>query len=255
MRGRVHSLESFGTVDGPGVRFVVFMQGCPLRCLYCHNPDTWTADGGKEYEVQEILALYKKNEAFYRNGGLTVTGGEPLWQIDFVTELFTAARKEGIHTCLDTSGVTFSSDNQAMKDKIDCLLAVTSLVMLDFKHIDDQAHRKLTGRSNRDILAFAQYIDAQNVSILARHVIVPGITDDAQEQYRLGHFLGTLKNLKALDALPYHNMGEVKYENLGMAYPLKGVPPLDPAKAVAARNHILHGIRDQRSGFHTEPPK
>lgn len=246
MIGRVHSLESFGTVDGPGVRFVVFLQGCPLRCQYCHNPDTWALDGGQEYDVDSLMALYLKNEAFYRKGGLTVTGGEPLLQIGFVTELFTAAKAKGIHTCLDTSGVTFTDKHPQSLKQIDALLAVTDLVMLDFKHIDDQAHRKLTGCSNQNILAFARYIDAKGVDILARHVIVPGITDDAEEQYRLGRFLGTLKHIKSLDALPYHNMGEVKYETLGIPYPLKGLAPLKRDKAIEAQRHILDGIRDIR---------
>ncbi len=249
MLGRVHSLESFGTVDGPGVRFVVFMQGCPLRCQYCHNPDTWTLGGGTEYSVSELLNLYQKNAPFYRNGGLTVTGGEPLCQIEFVTALFHAAKVAGIHTCLDTSGITFAPDRPDVVSQIDALLAVTDLVMLDIKHIDDQAHRKLTGHSNQAILQFAHHLDQSNVDILVRHVIVPGITDDSDEQYRLGRFLGGLKRLKALDALPYHNMGEVKYENLGMAYPLKGVAALDSDRAVLARQHILRGIRDTRTGL------
>ncbi len=249
MIGQVHSLESFGTVDGPGVRFVVFMQGCPMRCKYCHNPDTWSREGGQAVSVAEILAQYQKNLPFYQNGGLTVTGGEPLWQIDFVIALFTEAKAQNIHTCLDTSGVTFRAGDAAMCAKIDALLAVTDLVMLDIKHIEDVAHRELVGHSNVDILQFARYIDEKAVSLLVRHVIVPGITDMPIEQYALGRFLGTLKHVKAFDALPYHNMGEVKYQNMGIEYPLKGVPALPKERAAQARNTVLQGMFDERKGL------
>ncbi len=249
MLGQVHSLESFGTVDGPGVRFVVFMQGCPMRCKYCHNPDTWSREGGKAVSIAEILAQYQKNLPFYKNGGITVTGGEPLWQIEFVTELFVQAKAQGIHTCLDTSGVTFRNDDAAVLAQIDALLAVTDLVMLDIKHIEDVPHKELCGHGNANILQFAQYIDAKAVPLLVRHVIVPGVTDSAKEQYALGRFLGTLKHIKAFDALPYHTMGEVKYQNLGLEYPLKGVPSLPKEKAVEARNWVLRGIRDLRQGL------
>ncbi len=249
MHGRVHSLESFGTVDGPGVRFVVFLQGCPMRCLYCHNPDTWAREGGQELSVDDILARYDKNRAFYKNGGITVTGGEPLWQAPFVAALFTAAKAKGIHTCLDTSGITFAPAHSAQRAQMDAVLAVTDLVMLDIKHIDDSAHKALTGHSNARILQFAQYISEQGIPLLVRHVIVQGFTDAPSEQYRLGRFLGTLKSLKAIDALPYHNMGEVKYRNLGMDYPLKGVPPLEKEQAVTARKWMLQGISDERKNL------
>ena len=136
MNGRIHSLETFGTVDGPGIRFVVFVQGCPMRCLYCHNPDTWATTGGTEISVDEILQKYEDNKSFYKNGGLTVTGGEPLLQIDFLTELFMKAKAQGIHTCIDTSGIVFKPDNKVIVDKMDVLMQYTDLVMLDIKHID-----------------------------------------------------------------------------------------------------------------------
>ncbi len=251
MLGQVHSIESFGTVDGPGIRLVVFTQGCPMRCKYCHNPDTWPREGGQAVSVDEILAKYQKNKSFYKNGGITVTGGEPLWQIAFVTELFAAAKAQGIHTCLDTSGVTFRAGDAALLPQFDALLAVTDLLMLDIKHIDSAAHQDLCGHGNANILQFAQYADAKAVPMLIRHVIVPSITDDAKEQYALGRFLGTLRHIKSFDALPYHNMGEVKYQNLGLDYPLKGVEPLPKEKAVAARNYVLQGIRDVRAGVPT----
>lgn len=253
MKGRIHSLESFGTVDGPGIRFVIFLQGCPLRCQYCHNPDTWALTGGEEYDVPQLLALYQKNEAFYKNGGITVTGGEPLLQTEFVTALFTEAKKKGIHTCLDTSGITFTPDNQRGLSKLDALLAVTDLLMLDIKHIDDGAHRNLTGQSNQNILAFAKYADGRGRSILIRHVVVPTLTDNPIDHYNLGYFIGSLRNIKALDVLPYHSMGESKYTQLGIPYPLAGVPQLDPQEALTARDHIMRGLRDVRKGLPPQP--
>ncbi len=241
MIGHIHSIESFGTVDGPGVRLVVFMQGCPMRCLYCHNPDTWKTGGGTEMTVEEILSLYEKNKAFYRRGGITVTGGEPLLQIDFVTRLFSEAVSHGIHTCLDTSGITFRPNRLECFDR---LTEVTRLVMLDIKHIDPDEHQKLTGQSLEPVLAFAEYLDKRSVPVWIRHVVVPGITDDPGQLYRLGRFLSTLHNLKGLDVLPYHDMGKVKYQNLGLDYPLKDKEPLTQEQALAARQMILDGLRD-----------
>lgn len=246
MLGRIHSIESFGTVDGPGVRFVVFMKGCPLRCQYCHNPDTWDFNGGTEMSVEEILSQYERNRAYYKNGGLTVTGGEPLAQLDFVTELFEAARKRGIHTCLDTSGGTYRTGDPAYLKRVDRLLAATDLVMLDLKHIDDEEHKKLTGSSNGNIVAFARHMDELGTQMWIRHVVVPGITYDETYLYRLGEFIGSLHHVKALDVLPYHTMGEVKYEKLGIPYPLAGVRPLEKDEAVAAKKIILHGVKDYR---------
>lgn len=244
MNGRIHSIESFGTVDGPGIRLVVFMQGCPMRCLYCHNPDTWQIGGGKPITADEILKKYDSVKAFLRNGGITVTGGEPLIQIDFVTELFEKAKEKGIHTCVDTSGVTF---NPGDIKKFDGLMAVTDLIMLDIKHIDDTEHKKLTGHLNENILKFAKYTESKGVDLWIRHVVVPGITDKEEYLYKLGGFIGTLKNVKALDVLPYHDMGKAKYEALGIDYPLRDTKPPDKADAVKAREIILNGIRDAKS--------
>ena len=245
LKGYIHSTESFGTVDGPGIRFVVFMQGCPLRCKYCHNPDTWALSGGTETTAEQLLTEYDSCREFYREGGITVTGGEPLMQTDFVTELFELARERGIHTCLDTSGITFSGENTA---KFDRLMGVTDLVMLDIKHIDSGLHRELTGHGNENILAFARYLAEKNVPTWIRHVVVPDITTDEKWLYQLGRFIGGLKNVKALDVLPYHDMGVHKYEALGIEYPLKNVPPLEKEQAVEAKKHILRGIRDVRTG-------
>lgn len=253
MTGRIHSIESFGTVDGPGVRMVVFFQGCPMRCQYCHNPDTWKMAGGTEMTVEEILRQYESSRHFYRGGGLTATGGEPLMQLEFVTELFEAARKKDIHTCLDTSGITFRRDDKELLAKMERLLKATSLVMLDLKHIDDKKHRPLTGQSNENILDFARYLDELSVPVWVRHVVVPGLTDYEPDLYRLGRFIGELKNVKALDVLPYHDMGKVKYESLGMDYPLQDVPPMEKEGAITAKKVILSGIRDSRLGIPNPP--
>lgn len=238
--GNIHSFESCGTVDGPGIRFVVFTQGCPLRCKYCHNPDSWGINEGKNYTVAQVLEKYDGVKEFVQSGGITVTGGEPLLQIDFVTELFKAANARKIHTALDTSGITFNRDNT---EKIDELLKYTDLVLLDIKHINDEEHKKLTGLSNRNILDFARYLSEKSKPVWIRHVVVPGITFNEGYLKELGKFLSSLKNIKALDVLPYHDMAIPKYENLGIEYPLKGVPPLTKEQAIQARNYILDGAR------------
>lgn len=247
MTGFIHSIESFGTVDGPGIRLVVFMQGCPMRCLYCHNPDTWELSGGTEMSVDDIIKQYEASQSFYTNGGITVTGGEPLLQIDFVTELFEAARKKGIHTCLDTAGITFIRQNKELLNQFNRILASTSLVMLDLKQINPEDHKTLTGHSNDRILDFAAYLNEWKIPTWIRHVVVPGLTDNAAALYQLGRFIGKLACVRALDVLPYHDMGKGKYEQLGMEYPLKDVPAMTKEGALAAKRVILKGIRDQRA--------
>jgi len=246
-KGKIHSLESFGTVDGPGIRLVLFLQGCPMRCLYCHNPDTWKLNGDREMSADEVIAEYKKNAVFYKNGGLTVTGGEPLLQIDFLLELFERAKKEGIHTCIDTSGVTYERENAEYIEKLDRLLSLTDLVMLDLKQIDSDKHKTLTGHTNENILSFARYIDSKGVATWIRHVVVPGYTDNEDDLFRLGEFIGTLKNAKALDVLPYHTMGVSKYAELGIKYRLEGLAALSKTEAAAAKQKILMGIRRSRN--------
>ena len=245
MTGYIHSTESFGTVDGPGIRFVIFFQGCPMRCLYCHNPDTWSFHSDKNgagtpMTVEELFRMYDGVKEFCR-GGITCTGGEPMGQIDFLTEVFETAKAKGIHTCLDTSGVTFNPDNT---EKVDRLLRSTDLVMLDIKHIDEEEHRKLTGHSNKNILAFARYISDKGIELRIRHVVVPGITFDEGYLHRLGEFLSGLHSMHQLEVLPYHDMGKVKYEQLGIPYPLPDTPPLSKEDASHAREIIMQGIKD-----------
>ena len=247
MQGRIHSLESFGTVDGPGTRFVVFVQGCPMRCAYCHNPDTWPMDGGTMMEPEEIFEQYKRNQPFYKTGGITVTGGEPLMQVDFLIDLFTIAKKENVHTCIDTSGIAYKPQNTEWIEKLDRLMALTDLVMLDIKHIDPEKHQELTSQPNDGILAFASHPYETQVDVRTRHAVVPGITDDDKYLFELGYFIGQFSNLKAIDVLPYHTMGETKYEKLDMTYKLAGVPAMDKEKVVDKKQVILDGIKKRRS--------
>lgn len=246
MKGRIHSLESFGTVDGPGVRYVVFFQGCPMRCLYCHNPDTWEMNGGTLTEASYIIEQYERNKGFYKGGGITCTGGEPMMQIDFLIELFTLAKEKDIHTCLDTSGIAFKPDNEVYVKKVDQLLKVTDLIMLDIKHIDPEIHKKVTSQPNDGILAFAEYVSNHNVDLWIRHVVVPGLTDDDTYLFKLGYFIGGLSTLKALDVLPYHTLGKPKYDKLGIDYPLGDTPAMEKDEVIKKKAVILDGIRKRR---------
>ena len=248
MNGKLHSIETFGTVDGPGIRLVVFVKGCPLRCQYCHNPDTWKMDGAKDTPVEEILALYEKNRPFYASGGITVTGGEPMLQLEFVTELFTACKARGIHTCLDTSAGCYRPEDPAYVERVKKLLAVTDLVLLDIKHIDSAEHKKLTGMPNEHILAFARLLDETQTAMYIRHVIVPGITLVDHWLYQLGEFIGSLKMVKRIEVLPYHDMAKPKYKELGIDYVLKDVVPPTREQVDAAKATIIRGVKATRNG-------
>lgn len=218
IKGRIHSFESFGTVDGPGIRFVVFMQGCPLRCIYCHNRDTWDVSGGREYTVDEVMEQVKKYLTYMRSsgGGITVTGGEPTLQAGFVAELFKRCREMDIHTALDTSGF-------AAVEKVKELLEYTDLILLDIKHAVDEKHKEITGVSNELIKKFALYASEKGIPIWIRHVLVPGYTDSEEDLRLAGEFIKQLKTVEKVEVLPYHNMGEYKWEKLGQEYKLKGV--------------------------------
>ena len=232
MKGYIHSFESFGTVDGPGIRFVVFMQGCPMRCLYCHNPDTWGA-GGKSLTCEEVAQTALKYKSYFTGGGgVTVSGGEPMLQAEFVCGLFEILKKAGVHTALDTSGILFNPEEP---HEFDELLSVTDLVLLDIKHIDDGEHVKLTRHSNANVLSFAKYLSDIGKPTWIRHVLVPEITDNDEYLNRLAEFVSTLKTVEKVEVLPYHNMGEVKYKNLGREYPLKGVEPPSKERVLNAK--------------------
>ena len=246
MDGFIHSTESFGTVDGPGVRFVIFMQGCPMRCKYCHNPDTWEMNVGTQRSAMSRIEEYERNRPFYKNGGITVTGGEALMQIDFLLELFALAKERGIHTCLDTSGITYQPVESEYNRKLDKLMELTDLVMLDIKHIEPKRHKVLTGHDNSGILAFARYLDEKKIPLWIRHVVAPQVTDSEIYLRKLGEFMATLSNVKALDVLPYHILGTNKYKELGMEYPLEGIKATTREAAVEAKQIILNAFRETR---------
>lgn len=238
--GKIHSIETFGAVDGPGIRFVIFTQGCPMRCQYCHNPDTWYMDGGEEMSIDDLLSQIEKYKHYFgKEGGVTLTGGEPLAQIDFAIELFERLKEQNINTCLDTSGVLFGVSKE-LDMKINRLLEVTDLVLLDIKHIDNDKHKIITSHENKNILDFARYLSKIDIPVWIRYVLVPTLTDDLDDVKKLKEFLNTLKNVQKIEVLPYHAMGINKYDNLNIDYKLKDVKA--PTKElVGVVNKILIG--------------
>ncbi len=237
MEGRIHSVFSGGTVDGPGIRFVVFMQGCPLRCKYCHNPDSWLYNDGEVRSVADLTnEIIKYKNYFGSNGGLTISGGEPLLQIDFVIELLKSVKRYGIHTAIDTSGYMFNEDNEETLLKYQELIKYTDLFLLDIKHIDDASHKNLTGVSNKNTLAFAKWLSLNGKKMWIRHVLLTDYTDNDESLIELSKFIKTLSTVEKVEVLPYHTMGEVKYEKMGMQYALKGVQPPTKERVVNARN-------------------
>ncbi len=237
-KGFVHSVESFGSVDGPGIRFLIFLQGCPMRCQFCHNPDSWKTGIGEERTADELLDQAERFRAYWGdNGGITVSGGEALLQIDFLLELFEKAKQRGIGTCLDTSAQLFTRKSPFF-EKFERLMELTDTVLLDIKHIDDEEHRKLTRHSNANILDCARYLSEIDKPVWIRHVLIPGITDKDEYLVRLRDFLSTLHNIERIEVLPYHTLGVYKYEKLGIGYPLKDVQP-PAAERVANANDIL----------------
>ncbi|MEC0170984.1 pyruvate formate-lyase-activating protein [Paenibacillus graminis] len=227
--GRIHSIETSGMVDGPGIRFVVFMQGCLLRCQYCHNPDTWTIGKGQLVTVQELVEEIRGYLPFlqFSGGGVTVSGGEPLLQADFLLTLFRALKRElGIHTAIDSSGGCFSRRGHFF-ETLQMLMQHTDLVLLDLKQIDPQKHLDLTGKPNDHILDFARFLSETNIPVWIRHVLVPGLTDDESDLRKLADFIKTLRNVERVEVLPYHEMGKYKYEQLGLKYPLVHIKPPD----------------------------
>ena len=226
MIGKIHSFYAGGTVDGPGIRYVVFFKGCPLRCLYCHNPDTWTMDGASEYSADEIVNDALKYKGYFKTGGgVTISGGEPLLQIDFLIELLKKLKNHDIHTAVDTSGIIYDKDNLELKAKFDELIKYVDLFLLDIKHIDNEEHIKLTGKPNKNVLDFAKYLSDNNKHMWIRHVLVPSITLNDEYLNKTKEFIDTLNNVDKIEVLPYHTMGIVKYENLNIPYRLKGVNP------------------------------
>lgn len=239
VKGKIHSYETLGAADGPGLRFVLFMQGCLLRCKYCHNPDSWAQNNGAmQVTAEEISAeIVKYRNYFGKRGGLTVSGGEPLLQLDFLIDLFEIMKEKSISTAIDTSGACYDEkDERYLK-----LLSLTDLVILDIKHIDDEKCRALTGRSNENTLAFAKKLDKLNVPVWIRQVLVPGLTDDENDLKKTREWIETLKNVKKVEILPYHTLGKIKYEKMGLAYPIEGVSV--PSKEEKEKAERILGIR------------
>mgnify|MGYP004529554161 FL=1 len=249
MLGNIHSVESFGSADGPGVRYIVFLKGCDMRCAYCHNPDTWAKPCGTQdaplpgenwQSAEEVLTKALRYKTYWKkNGGITVSGGEALLQIDFLIELFTLAKKKGVHTCLDTSGNPFTR-KEPFWGKFQELMQVTDLFMLDIKEIDEEKHKKLTGCSNRNILDMASYLSEQGKAMWIRHVLVPGVTDAEEDLKRLRTFVESLKTVERFEILPYHTLGVFKWKELEIPYRLEDVDP--PTKEQVDRAKALLGL-------------
>ena len=254
MEGNIHSIESFGTVDGPGIRYVVFTQGCLLRCQFCHNADTWEIGTGKKMSVDEIMNDLASYLPFIEasGGGITVSGGEPLLQIPFLIELFKECKKLGIHTTIDSSGGCYSTAEE-FQENLKQLLKYTDLIMLDLKHINRKKHIKLTGMANDHILQFARFLSNENVPVWIRHVLVPSVTDGEEDLRELGKFISTLSNVEKVEVLPYHKLGAYKWEALGLEYPLKHIePPSDEqvewAYSLLTNSGNIHSCGKQLTG-------
>lgn len=242
MLGRINKLETFGSVDGPGVRFVVFVQGCPMRCQFCHNPETWDFKGDKagayDISAQDLLKKALRYQSYWgKDGGITVSGGEPLAQMDFMIEFFEAAKAAGVHTCIDTSGVNFVR-NEPYFGKFKRLMDATDLLLVDIKNIDPTEHKKLTGHDNKNILDMFRYLDEIQKPIWIRHVLVPGMSDNDELLIKTREFIDTLHNVEKIEVLPYHALALAKYQDLGIDYVLKDVKS-PSAERVANAKKIL----------------
>ena len=245
MIGHIHSTESFGAADGPGVRFIVFMQGCHMRCRYCHNPDTWKMDGGDEVTADEILKRALRFKPYWgKDGGITISGGEPLLQIDFVIELFKKAKELGINTCIDTAGNPFTKE-EPFFSKFEELMKYTDLLLLDLKEINPTRHKDLTGFDNSNIIEMAKYLSEINKPVWIRHVLVPEHSDSDEDLDALGDFIDTLSNVDRVEILPYHTLGKFKWENLGIPYTLESISPPSAERIENAKQRIHAGIRKQ----------
>lgn len=245
MIGHIHSTESFGAADGPGVRFIVFMQGCHMRCRYCHNPDTWKMDGGDEVTSDEILKRALRFKPYWgKDGGITISGGEPLLQIDFVIELFKKAKELGINTCIDTAGNPFTKE-EPFFSKFEELMKYTDLLLLDLKEINPTRHKDLTGFDNSNIIEMAKYLSEINKPVWIRHVLVPEHSDFDEDLDALGDFIDTLSNVDRVEILPYHTLGKFKWENLGIPYTLESISPPSAERIENAKQRIHAGIRKQ----------
>ncbi len=241
LKGYIHSIETYGTVDGPGVRFVVFMQGCPLRCQYCHNPDTWFIKNGKEIDSEQLINQIKRVIPYmqFSGGGMTISGGEPTMQKDFVVELLKRSKEEGIHTALDTSG--FIQLEDAKK-----ILEYTDLVLLDIKHISKEKHKQITGVSNEPTLELAKYLHDNNIPFWIRYVLVPGLTDNPDDIKSLKAFIDTIPSVQKIEVLPYHTLGKYKWEKLGLEEPLVGIESPSEKQVKEVENILTKSLNEHR---------
>ena len=225
VKGYIHSTESFGSVDGPGVRFIIFVSGCPMRCQFCHNPDTWKMQDGELKTTDELLKTALRYKSYWKDkGGITVSGGEPLMQMDFLIDLFKKAKEQGVHTNIDTSGAVFTKE-EPFFGKLQELLKYTDMLMLDIKHIDEREHIRLTGHTNKNILDLATYLSDIKKPVWIRHVLVPKRSDKDEYLDRLQEFILTLHNVERVEVLPYHTLGAYKWKELGYDYKLEVIDP------------------------------
>ena len=240
--GYINSVETFGLVDGPGVRYVIFMQGCHMRCKYCHNPETWAMKTGNQVTASQALEKALRYKKYWgKNGGLTVSGGEPLLQMDFMIELFRLAKKKGVHTTLDTAGNPYT-EKEPFASKFKELMEYTDLVMLDFKEFDSKKHKELTGFGNENIAAMARWLSDNGKDMWIRHVLVPGLTDDTEGLENMSKFISELKTVRRVEVLPYHTLGLFKWENLKIPYPLEGV--MTPKEDEVRRAEKILKVKD-----------
>lgn len=239
--GKIQTIETFGAVDGPGIRYVIFLHGCAMRCRYCHNPETWCNDKFTPQTSEELIKKALKYKPYWKkDGGITVSGGEPLLQIDFLIELFTLAKKYNINTCIDTCGQPFFN-NKDYLEKLDKLLDLTDLFILDIKEMNNETHKWLTSKSNDNILEFARYLSDHNKKMWIRHVLVPTITDKEDDLIKLKEFVNSLKNVEKFEILPYHTLGVMKYKDLCLKYTLNDIK--EPSKEEASRAKELLDIK------------
>jgi pyruvate formate lyase activating enzyme len=234
--GRIHSIESMGLVDGPGIRTIIFFQGCSLRCLYCHNPDTWNMDGGKEYTAEELLKKIIRFKPYFdrSNGGVTFSGGEVLLQAEFLLEILKLCKENNIHTAIDTAGYGYGNYKQILK--------YTDLVLLDIKQIDDSSYKKLTGRGKAGLDEFLKDCEETGTKLWIRHVVVPGITDSKEHIDKLAELIKKIKNVEKVELLPYHTLGVNKYDKLNIEYRLQGIKAMDDNKCKELQENLRNKL-------------
>ena len=229
IKGRVHSIETSGFFDGPGIRTVVFFQGCPLRCTYCHNPDTWEFSKGQDYTVSQLMERILKNKNYYKTsgGGVTFSGGEPLMQPDFLIEMLKACRKSGIHSVIDSSGILIPD-----KEKLELIIDLSDLFILDIKASDEENYQKMTGRKDYNILQFIDLLNKYKKKVWARYVLIEDVNDDEEDIKKVKEIINKIDNLDKIEVLPFHQLGSYKYEEMGIEYPLKDHPETAKEKAL-----------------------